>query len=150
MANCLDLARHPSIGHVASDTPSETLVRLTIIENIFFREFPKWLSYPPFPLSYGKAFIVSGALSHLGWGGPLTFTIMMVAQRVVVQSLFFKRLIEIAGGADYLDLARHPSTGHMASLRLCPDTFHQLGTSSSDPIVNGQLPRALPRLHDAF
>ena len=61
------------------NTPSEALVRLTIIENISFREFPKWLSYPLFPLSYGKAFIVSGALSHLGWGGPLTFIVMMAA-----------------------------------------------------------------------
>ena len=52
--------------------------------------------------------------------------------------------------ADCLDLARHLSTGHMASLRLCPNMFHQLGTSSLDLIVNGQLPRALPRLHDAF
>ena len=79
------------------DTPSEVLVRLTIIKNISFREFPKWLSYPPFPLSYGKAFIVSRVLSHLGWGGPLTFTVMMATQRVATQSLFFRRLIEIAG-----------------------------------------------------
>ena len=53
---------------------------------------------PPPPLSYGKAFTVSGALSHLGWEGPLTFTVMMVVQRVAAQSLFFRRLIEIAGG----------------------------------------------------
>ena len=137
MVDCLDLARHPSTGHVAPDTPSEALVRLTIIENISFREFLKWLSYPLFPLSYGKAFIVFGALSHLGWGGPLTFIVMMAAQRVAAQSLFFRRLIDIAGGADCLDLTRHPSTGHVASLRLCPDVFHQLGTSSPDPIVNG-------------
>ncbi|RVW50405.1 hypothetical protein CK203_107998 [Vitis vinifera] len=52
--------------------------------------------------------------------------------------------------ADCLDLAKHPSTGHVASFCLCPDVFHQLGTSSPDPIVNGQLPYTLPRLHDAF
>ena len=52
--------------------------------------------------------------------------------------------------AVYLYLTRHPSTRHVASLRLCSDVFHQLGTSSPDPIVNGQLPRALPRLQNAF
>ena len=40
---------------------------------------------------------MSGALSHLYWEGPLTFTIMMVAQRVVEQPLSFRQLIEIAG-----------------------------------------------------
>ena len=40
--------------------------------------------------------------------------------------------------------------GHVASLPPYLDVFYQLGTSSLDPTVNGQLPHALPRLHDEF
>ena len=40
--------------------------------------------------------------------------------------------------------------GHVASLPPYLDVFYPLGTSSLDPTVNGQLPHALPRLHDAF
>ena len=47
------------------DTPSETLVRLTIGENTPSWELKKWTVLPPIFLSYGKAFIVFGALSHL-------------------------------------------------------------------------------------
>ena len=32
--------------------------------------------------------------------------------------------------ATCLNLSRHPSMGHVASLHLCRDVFHQLGTSS--------------------
>ena len=49
-----------------------------------------------------------------------------------------------------LNLSRHPSMGHEASLHLCLDVFHQLGTSSPDSTVNSRLPHDLPRLHDAF
>ena len=52
--------------------------------------------------------------------------------------------------AAYLNLSRHPGVEHVASLRLCPNVFHQLGTSNSDQTVNGRLPHALLRLHDEF
>ena len=38
----------------------------------------------------------------------------------------------------------------MAPLRLSPDMCHQLGTPNPALIVNGRLPRAPPRMHDAF
>ena len=49
-----------------------------------------------------------------------------------------------------LTFSRHPDMEHVASLRLCLDVFHQLGTSSSDAAVNGRLPHALPILSNAF
>ena len=50
-----------------------------------------------------KAFIMSGALSHLGWRKSFDFHSHddMTAQRVAAQSLFFRQLIEIAGGATW-------------------------------------------------
>ena len=44
------------------------------------------------------AFIVSTTSSYWKCGGSLTFAVMMIAQRVIEQSLSFRRLIEIVGG----------------------------------------------------
>ena len=60
----------------------------------------EWIKkYPPPPLlSCGKAFIVSGASSHLCWDGLLTFTVMMATQMVAEQSSLFRQLTGIVGG----------------------------------------------------
>ena len=64
-------------------------------------------------LSWKRAFIVFGTVSHLCWDGFLTFVVMMTTQLVTEQSSPFRWLIGIASGGDLMIHLSSQSAGGM-------------------------------------